>query len=238
MKKLTWISILLVAASLSGCWHDAAQVDQVTWSDDDSTTAFVKLLYEESSTTNPLSGTSNKRNFRHQVFVESGSGYRALTPVRDHQNGASFYYMRQAGYILLDGIVSNTVRRWDLIDLATGNYEVLATHQESREPAIPCAFFEALPSWDGQTIAILERTTPGATPTDCASGSVVVQFYDVARHTIIATHEWPLTHMLEATWTPDNELVVFNQIDGAWTVSATGGPERTTLPTCFQPRTS
>ena len=53
--------------------HEAEQIDQVLWSDDDTGQAYVKLLFLEGPAL-PFWDTTYKEDFRHQVFVRNADG--------------------------------------------------------------------------------------------------------------------------------------------------------------------
>jgi hypothetical protein len=95
---------VLALSLLVGCWRDAAEISTVAWSDDDTGHAYIKLLFEESTRDGDGFLGSSRRNYRHQVWTQNadGSNRRALTGERAAQPGSTFYFMRDAGYVLID----------------------------------------------------------------------------------------------------------------------------------------
>lgn len=234
------LTVLLAGAllfGLAGCWSDGELFDQAVWSDDDSGQAYTRLFFEELPKLTPLSQTTHKRNFQHQVYVQNsdGSGRRAVTGVRDHQSGGTLYYMRQAGYLILDVYSDDDVSRYDLIRVATGQATPIVTHTVSRER---CASLDVIPSRDGSSIAIVERTAGGDTGSECPGGEAVVTFVDPVTVTSGESYRWPVSDMLQAIWTEAGELIVSSPADGARRVDPAAGPSPTTAPACMFPKTS
>ncbi len=236
MKKL--LSAILLTVLATGCdWSESVQIDQVTWADDDSGHAYVKLLYEERRSANPLNGTTDKKNFRHQVFIQDtdGSNRRALTPARSKHNGAQIFYMRSAGYVLQEVLEGPDHARYDVIRM-DGSSQTLVSWQD---PGVPCVGLEVTPSPDGSVIAIMKRLSPGrSTDRACVAGSVEVVFYQASDLSEIGTHTWAVGGMTESTWKPNGEFVVHDYQTGDWIVDPSQGPRTTTAPNCVYPKTT
>ncbi|OQW95433.1 MAG: hypothetical protein BWK79_02535, partial [Beggiatoa sp. IS2] len=144
-KRLISISLLLFL-TLVGCsagkkmlkdWTPTQYDDRVVWADDGSEVAVVTLSFEEKSG-GLLSGTTDKRNFKHQIFLQNAdsSGRRALTGLRDYQNGEIFY-MKRSGYLIVESLVTNGTHRFDKIDL-TGK-EIPIVEETSVTGYQPCS---------------------------------------------------------------------------------------------------
>lgn len=229
--------VVLVPFGLVGCWTDGEMVDQAVWSDDDAQQAFVRLLYEEGPKVNPLSQTHPRRNFRHQVYIQNtdGSGRHAVTEVRPHRTGNNFFYMRDAGYLILDVFESDELARYDIIDAGSGEAATILRHTLSGRA---CTSFEVIPSYTGHTLAAVERTASGDSGGRCPAGEAVVSFLDADSLSTISTYRWPVTDMIQVAWTDADQIVVVAPADGAWRVDPAGGPVAIDPPACIYPRTS
>ncbi|MCK5688456.1 hypothetical protein KAI87_04255 [Myxococcota bacterium] len=228
---------LLVSLSTACSWEGAEQIDQAVWSDDDTAQAYVKLLYYERKDPNPLSGTTQKKDFRHQIFIQDadGSNRRALTDGRTFQNGAMLYYMKRAGYVVMEVIEGRDLFRYDIIRM-DGQSTTLASWQN---PSVPCAGFELTPSPDGAMIATMERLTAGqAMDLSCAPATVEVKFYSADSLSLISTYSWPANGMMESTWTLGGDFIVHDHEGGDWIVAPSTGPTPTTPPGCVYPKTT
>ncbi len=232
--------ISLLALSLSvGCWKDGEEISTVAWSDDDSGQAYLRLAFEESTREGDGFFGSGRRNYRHQVFVQNadGSGRRALTGERDAQHGTTFYYMKQAGYVLVDVRESDTSTRFDLIRTADGRVETVRRHVIPDGPVIPCQGLEVLPSPDGRTLAVIERTAPPVPR--CEGGNVIVSFVNATTLVEGPSYQWTLDGMPGSIWTEEGTLIVWSFAGGNWQVKLETGPVPIdNPPSCTWPRTS
>lgn len=234
------LAALFVMFCAAGCrWHDVEQIDQVVWSEDDQAQAIAVLLYEERKSWHPLNGTTDKRDFRHQIYVQNADGteLRPLTQARPGQNGARMFYARGAGYVLVEVIETTEAthrQRYDLIETSGETQTLVAwTH-----PNRPCAGFEIMPSPDGRYVATVERHAPQGEGWECAGGDVEAVFYTAPAGNRHASHRWPVdAAMAEATWTPDGLLVV-KAGSRAWALGPNSAPEPTEPPACLYPKTT
>ena len=218
-------------------WTETGQIDQVTFADDDSGHAFVKLMFEERPSAHPLNGTTDKRNFRHQVFVQdqNGANRRAVTAVQSFQDGATLYYMKRSGYLLVDTLEGADRLRYDVIRL-DGRIQTLRTWSN---PGQMCAGLEVIPSPDGQLIASIERVA-GAPSGDlfCAPGRAKVELYDAFSFAVVARYDWAVKGMIESTWNLQGELIVHEMEAGSFKMTRTQPPLATDNPKCIHPRTT
>ncbi len=107
----TWLPWLLIIGMLANTacstrqwiWRPVNYDSQAIWADDATEVAIVRISYEEKQSLDPLNGTTDKRNFRHQIILQKpdGTDRRALTVPRPHQTGR-LYYMRTAGYLIVE----------------------------------------------------------------------------------------------------------------------------------------
>jgi hypothetical protein len=233
---------LVLGGLLAGCWRDSEYIDRAVWSDDGLSQAYVKLLFEESPQTHPISGTTNKRHFRHRIFVRNASGaFDALTGERPGQHGAFVYYLRQAGYVLIEVLESGGVRRVDLIRLETGRSVEVARFTPPAGSEAHCYHSDFLPSPDGHTIALIERVAAAQStdgPGFCAGGTTTVTLRSAATLAQTAQHRWAMDDWPEAVWSNANQLFVWSTQDGSWRVDPASGPIPQAHPTCTTPRTS
>jgi len=237
--RFALLSLVLSSLALGGCWRDGSEISTVAWSDDDSAQAYVKLLFEESTREGDGFLGSSRRNYRHQVWTqnEDGSNRRALTSERVAQPGSTFYFMRDAGYVLIDVRESDRRSRFDQIWLSSGTSQTIAVNELPEGPVIPCQGFEVLPSPDGLTLAIIERTAPPVPR--CVGGTVIVTFVDALTGAEGNSFEWGLDGMPASAWTASGQLQLWSFAGGEWRVDPTTGPhDLASAPTCSWPRTS
>lgn len=240
LRAMTTALVGLLGLAAAGCWEDAESIQAAVWSDDDTSQAYVHLYFEQSSSTNPMTGQHNTRNHRHQLFVQSanGSGRRAVTGERPGAMGTAFYYMKRAGYLLIEVDEEGQATRWDVVRLSDGHAQTLARRVPGTEPASPCEQFDAIPSPDGSTIAVLERTAPSNTPSGCLEGQMTVRFVDPDSLSTTATYSWAVEGVPGAVWTAAGDLRVWSYRDGAWSVAPATGPTPAAEPSCTQQVTS
>jgi hypothetical protein len=240
MRHTSYTPLIIVVLALVGpigCWNETEMIDRAVWSDDDTGQAYVRLLFEEGPKVNPLSMTHPRRNFRHQLFIQNvdGSERQAVTNVQEFQTGANFYYMRQAGYLIIDVFEAEDEIRYDLVRLPAGDATTIATHSASGRA---CESFEVIPSYRGQIIAIVERTADSDADRRCPTGEVIVTFIDAASLSDIAKYRWQVTDMVQTGWTDADELIVSAPDDGVWLVTPDTGPTPADPATCVYPRTT
>lgn len=220
------LALSLASVALAGCpgFEETAYYDQIRWSDDDEQLAIVELRFEEAPPSDPLMGTTQKRNFRHQLFVSDPDGSNP-TPVGDEQpgqNGAEVYFMRSQGYVLLTSLNEQGGVEYARVDTGDGTVTALPAPGFDADPTF------ALPSPDGTEIAQI-----GIDGLD-----VLVRFFDAASLEPVAD---AVTVTLDTTadWTfrEDGALVV---TDGTSAKAVRPGeaPTDTDVPTCTNPKTT
>jgi len=218
-------------------WAETEQIVQVAFADDDSAHAFVKLMFKERPSAHPLNGTTDKKDFRHQVFIQDrdGENRRAVTGVVSSQNGATLYYMKRSGYLIVDTLEAPDKLRYDVIRL-DGRIQTLETWSH---PGQLCAGLEVVPSPDGLLIATVERLDSGQ-PADlpCAPGRVVVELHDAASLAVVARYDWEVGGLIESTWNPKGELIVHELEAGSWKLTRSEPPVAAADPRCIHPKTT
>lgn len=245
--RSTTALLAALAFGLTGCfptWQDQEMIASVAWADDDSAIAFVVLRYESKQSTNPLSGTTLKRNMRHQLYVENpnGSNRRAIGGELAGQNATELYYMKARGYFL-SGAVSPDARWFNRISATGAVTEVARVSNSSCEGR----HFDVVPSPDGQHLAMI-KTAPGCTSTSGTasptgshtqtSDQLVVTFLDASTLAEVQSQTVTLPAWgVEWTWRPAGDFVVAAS-GTAWSLAVGRAPQSTTVPGCFWPKTT
>lgn len=243
MKKLNIALMTLLLTTTTACrpGKKTEQLDRVVWSNDGVEQAFVMTQFEEGRSGNPLDGTTMKRNFSHQIFVQDPDGLnrRAVSNQVVGQNGGDLFYMRSAGYIVASFLQQNGEnqapypRYYQL--LMDGTTRTLTTAPHTR----------AVPSPDGKWIARVELNPegcrPDATDNESESCRVQVEFLDAQtlmrhgqKHQVLFQNP---SKVPDFTWTPEQEWVVTNRVQ-AFAASPDQEPEAADVPACLFPKTS
>jgi hypothetical protein len=229
--------VLLSVYLLSACqWRHIENVDQVVWSDDNSQQAYTVLMYEERSGY-PLDGSLQKRDFRHQIFVqnEDGTARRSLTGERVRKSGNHLYFMKRAGYVMVDVFETSHQVRFDVIRLS-GQQQTLLTYLYDGDA---CDSLEVIPSPDGALIAVLEQRAAGSGKLlgTCVDAAVLMTLYDAGTLTPVNVAEWQISDPVECTWTPAGYFMVYTRAQVAWSVGR-DGVSSGSPPGCSYPKTT
>lgn len=243
MRKLS--SLLFLIGMMAGCtttkerpvaenWTPMQTNNQVVWSDDATKVAVIELQYEEKG--------EEKSNFTHQLYIQNvdGSERQAITEARDYQNG-NLYYMRQAGYFIMESLMPTGARRFDRIDENGNEILIIETPDNEHQPCgdvqaadnkpLPQVYHTVIPSPDGALLAHIFSL-------DC--GEVSVEFlYSNNLNIITDPTIIPIEEPVNATWHTDNYIILTNnQNTKAWAVRIGQTPESITPPNCVAPVTS
>ncbi|MCV6637745.1 hypothetical protein [Candidatus Albibeggiatoa sp. nov. NOAA] len=240
MRKL--ISILFLVGLIGGCatnqekqtWVPKQKNNQVVWADDATDVAVIELQYDEKG--------SERNNFKHQLYVQNmdGSERRAVTEVREHQNG-NLYYMKQAGYFIMESLMPTGARRFDRIDEKGHEILVIETPDSEHQPCadiprvdnkpLPQVYHTVIPSPDGALLAHVFSL-------DC--GEVSVEFlYSNNLNIITDPIVIPIDEPVNATWHVDNYIILTNnQNTRAWAIRVGQPPEEIAPPNCVAPVTT
>ncbi len=235
--------ILLSGLILAGCgshvakdWTRTQQNDKVVWADDGSDVAVVVLSFEEKR--GGLSdGTIDKRHLKHKILVQNldGSGQRTITEWRDYQNGQIFY-MKQAGYFVVESLLENGARRFDKI-YGNGN-EILIIETpdnehkpcQDNEPVLGMPQPTVIPSPNGQQLAYIYSP-------EC--GFVTVEFLHANNLNIFDNQTMDVDKPMKATWHPDGYVILAtNNNDKAWKITPQAPRVSITPPNCISPVTT
>ena len=228
-------------------WTAVEQTDQIVWADDDSEVAIVILHFEEKSG-DWLSGTTEKRYFKHQIFTQKINDKEKfpLTELRDHQVGQVFF-MKSAAYLITESILPGGARRFDKIDLKGHEILIIETpdsvHQpcqtqqnsppvetEPTTPIPPVVYHTVIPSPDGGQLAHVYSP-------ECGKASV--EFLDAESLTVLDNQTFDIDEPMEVTWHRDGYIVfTTSKRDKAWKVKAKESPLPVLPPKCLSPVTT
>lgn len=214
-----------LAVAACNPWQEASQTDMLVFADDDSELAIQELRFEERQG-DALSGSTEKRDFRQQLFRADPKGERHLPigPERTGQHGGDLYFMKTAGYLVASSVPEEGgLVGWDRISLDDGTSQSIPMLDESYDWAF------AIPSPDASLIAVVSG----------AGQSVRAQLFDEATLepaserddvTVAGTPEW--------TFRPDGAFVV-TDATSAWALTAAAeGFTDTNVPACTTPKTT
>jgi hypothetical protein len=234
---LTMTLVLVACSNPLRDWTLRQQNDKVVWASDDSDVAISMLSYEEKSG-GLFSGTTDKRNFKHQLVIQKleGAGRHVIgTDWLDYQSGAIFY-MKPAGYLVVQILLDNDRRRFDKVAL-DGSWVTIV---EERQPYQPCTSsaktpprqveHQVIPSPDGQQL--IEVYSP-----EC--GKVTVEFLYANNLSFIDSQTFNIDEPMTAMWHPEGDVIlVSNDQDNAWKFAAQSPPIPIPPPRCLSPVTT
>ena len=243
--------ILLSGLILVGCsgnaprdWTVTEQNDKVVWADDGSDVAVVVLRFEERQGS-LLSGTTDKRLMKHKIFVQNLDGSKRHSinkDWRDFQNGQLFY-MKQAGYFVVESLLENGSRRFDKISMDGDEILIIETPsnehlpcQQTGKPALSNIPLSAqvhhtvIPSPDGQKLAHVYSP-------ECRK--VTVEFLHANNLSLFDTQTMDIEEPMNAIWHSESYIILTNNNnDKAWKVTPLAPPEPLEPPKCISPVTT
>ena len=247
MKNFIYL-ILWLVLMLMGCsnhiptdWTPRQQNDQAVWADDSSEVAVIKLSFEEKRS-NLLSSTTEQRHFKHQILVQNldGSGQRAITQWRNYKNGQLFY-MKQAGYLVVEALLESGARRFDKIALNGNEILIIETPDSDHQPCQDQTATESakeparvqhavIPSPDGQQLVHIYSP-------EC--GQLTVEFLYANSLNVFDTQTMKIDEPMTATWHPGGYVIFANhKNDKAWKVTPLAPQLPVTPPNCLSPVTT
>lgn len=229
------------AATSSQDWKKVEQPQQAVWADDGSEVATTLLIYEEKSSAGK-NAPIEKRNVKHQLFVQKADGTdrRAITGVREYKSG-TLYYMKQSEYFVLESLLDNGARRFDKISPKGNEILIMEIPESSRLPTCPAKKGSktteplqiaqtVIPSPDGKLLANIYSP-------EC--GQVTVEFLYANNLNFIDSKMLAISEPVNALWHPEGYiLLVNNGMKQAWQVTIQGQPTSTTPPRCISPVTT
>ena len=211
------------------------QKNIVVWADDGSELAVViqNQSHDQTDLTTP----------QHQIWVQhqDGSDRHAITDWRNYQ-AKQIFYMKQAGYLVVESLLEKGARRFDKIDLDGNEILIIETPdsehqpcQQSRAPnsvqSLPLQVEQTvIPSPDGQRLAHIYSP-------EC--GKVTVEFLYANSLNIFDNQTMTIDEAMKATWHRDGYIILTNyNNDKAWKVTPVAPPLPVLPPKCLSPVTT
>jgi hypothetical protein len=235
MNSTRIILITVLLALLGGCASITEQPTQsvtsapVVWADDDSEFA---LVVEDKQDPDNHSGPSL---YRHRIIVQEaeGTGRKNVTNVRPYRVGA-LYYMKRAGYLIVESLLDDGHVKIDRIALQGGSEIPII---ETKGILNPCAdqplqalvATQVLPAPDGALLAF-------AYSPEC--GEVMIEFLD--GRSLIAQDSQSLSINAPATltWHPDGYLLLVSADQRSWKLQPGIAAVESAYPPCVTPATT
>ncbi|MDM8558576.1 hypothetical protein [Candidatus Parabeggiatoa sp. HSG14] len=241
MNNYLLITTLLGGLLLTGCSNHVLKKDlviqannKVVWADDGSDVVVVKHNKD-----NP----SNQAHFKHQVSVQNidGSGQRTITEWRDYQVDQIFY-MKQAGYFIVESKLDNGVRRFDKINASGHEILIIETPDSEHQPCrgkkntasniskLPQVHHTVIPSPDGQQLAHIYSP-------ECRK--VTVEFLHANNLNIFDNQTVDIDEPMKTRWHSDGYVILstYNN-DKAWKIIPLTLPLPVLPPKCLLPVTT
>jgi hypothetical protein len=244
---LTMSALILLV--LSGCsggikesdWTAVEKNDLVVWADDGSEVAIVVSHHEERN----HEGKVEKRNLKHQIFAQNldGSHRRSISEERDYRVH-SLYFMKSAGYLIVEVVLETGLRRFDRMAL---NGTSVPIFEEMQADAYrPCESGESDKESEQNTLAQVEHSViPSPNGSQLAHiyslecGKVIVQFEHALTSDYIDRQIVEVTQSVMPMWYPEGYVILASN-DGAtaWKVAVQEVSQLTVYPHCTSPRTA
>ena len=242
------IAVLLILFII-GCssmpsqiWTVTQHNDKVVWADDDSQIAIVVLTFEEKTDDLP-SKITNKRHYKHKIVVQNlnGSERQPITAWREQQSGQLFF-MKQAGYFIVESLLANGARRFDKI--AENGNEILIIETPTNEHR-PCQAEKStssakyllaqvhntvIPSPDGLVLAHIYSP-------EC--GKVTIEFLHANSLNMFDGQTMDIDEPMSAMWHSDGYVILTTtKKDKAWKVAPLAPQLPIIPPKCISPVTT
>jgi len=237
----------LATLILSGCgsmttketdWTTVEKNEIVVWADDSSELATVVSNHEERY----YEGELEKRNLKHQIFAQrlDGSHRRAISELRDHRV-KSLYYMKQAGYLIIEVITDEGLRRFDRMALNGDSMPIFketqieayrpcqSTGTEENENSLPQVEHSVIPSPNGSQLAHIYSL-------EC--GKVTIQFEHALSSDYIDSQTIEINQAVTPMWYPEGYIILAGK-DGstALKVAIQEPAQLIRYPHCVAPQT-
>ncbi|MCK5523136.1 MAG: hypothetical protein KAI83_08395 [Thiomargarita sp.] len=242
MKNCLLITLILLI--IQGCsgnmprnWTPVEQNDKVVWANDGSEVAVVVLGFEEKRS-GLLSKTRSQRHFKHRIQTQKIKGSeepRLITEWRDYKNGQIFY-MKQAGYFIVESLLENGKRRFDKIVLNGNEILIVETpdneHQPCKKGTLPKQVYQTvIPSPDGQQLAHIYSP-------EC--GKVTVEFLHANNLNLFDNQTIDIDEPMNAKWYSNGYVILTSKSHKkAWKFTPLLPPPTSTTPQrCISPMTT
>lgn len=215
--------------------RDYPHKNLVVWADDSSELAVIiqNQSYDQTDLTTP----------QHQIWVQhqDGSERRTITSWRNYP-AQQIFYMKQAGYFVVESLLEKGARRFDKIALNGNEILIIETpdseHQPCRQspasnstPSLPLQVKQTvIPSPDGQRLAHIYSP-------EC--GKVTVEFLYANSLNIFDNQTMTIDEAMIATWHREGYIILTNHNnDKAWKVIPAAPPLPVLPPKCLSPVTT
>ncbi|MCK5720676.1 MAG: hypothetical protein KAH84_12125 [Thiomargarita sp.] len=229
--KISHIIIVTILSLTAGCSlfqtapSNQLQIgDRVVWANDGSDVALVKL-------------ENQAGEYKHQIIIKSPTNHEisnTITGWRLHQTGQLFY-MKQAGYLVVESFLENGARRFDKIDLNGNEILIVETPNNqickdaiAKENAAQ-VYQTVIPSPDGTQLAHIYSP-------QC--GQATVEFLHANNLSLFDNQTIDIIAPMKAQWHPDNYLLLIGS-NQTWKITPLmPPPTQISSPICGLPVTS
>ncbi len=209
----------LLVISLIGCTGNITKSSQsLVWADDGSEVAMI---------------ISHPKKDLHKIIVQNltTDTRRDITEWRDYKSG-QFFYMKQAGYFIVESLIGNGARRFDKIDENGNEILIIETPNDENKT---CdnenqVNHTVIPSPDGLQLANIYSP-------EC--GTVTIEFLYANTLNVFDTQTMNIDEPMRAKWHSDNHIILVNLDNSkAWKVKPIELPSPIFPPKCFFPVTT
>ncbi len=227
LTVILWL--LLMAGCGSQLVKEGTPQQSVVWADDGSEVAVVGVRIADNS--------SQQHQFQHQIVVQNldGSGQRTITEWRDYRHGRLFY-MKQAGYFVVESLLDNGARRFDKIALNGNEILIIETPDNKQQPCQNAdrraqVDHSVIPSPDGLQLANIYSPL---------CGKVTVEFLHANNLNLFDNQTLDIDGPMKATWHPNGYVILAtdNNSGKAWKIAPLSAPQPMTYPLCLSPVTT
>lgn len=220
-KLRLWTAIvtaLLVFASCELVWETRQEVTRAVWSDDGLQQAYVVRTCEQSG--------SLTRNSSWQVWAQDadGSNRQAVGEPFVAEIGPQFYFMKTAGFFVVELPESATQRRYVRMFRATGE------RGDIPDPQQDYTCFEISPSPDGNYLGVMKRLAGG----DQVAGRIIFSSDLVVWGSLSKT----VTGQTRSRWSTDSKFIIQDDANNAWIVDPNNGMLPVASLSNFYPKTT
>ncbi|MBE9561243.1 MAG: hypothetical protein IMF12_00085 [Proteobacteria bacterium] len=217
------IILYLIIISLIGCTSNTTKLSQsksIVWADDNSEIAVV---------------ISHPEKDLHKISVQDikTDEKRDITEWRDYKSGKIFY-MKQAGYFIVESLLENGARRFDKIEENGNEILIIETPDDENQPCsknkIEQVHHTVIPSPNGLQLAHVYSP-------EC--GTITIEFLYANNLNVFDTQTMNIDEPMRIKWHPDNYIILVNHNnDKAWKVTPLTLTSPILPPKCFEPVTT
>ena len=219
MKIIRYLLIFFLAGC-AGHTTKFSQDKNVVWADDNSEVA-VAIFHPKKDL--------------HKIIVQNvkTNEKRNITEWRDYKSGQIFY-MKQAGYLIVESILASGARRFDKIDINGNEILIIETPNNKNQPCgkdeTAQVHHTVIPSPNGSQLAHVYSP-------EC--GVVTIEFLYANNLNVFDTQTMNIDEPMRIKWHPDSYIILMNyNNDKAWKVTPIALPLPILPPECFEPVTT